>query len=61
MAKDKNITIDELVRETILSSMERDLSDVKKKIDNVIYRHEFELLKDKVNKLEKELASVRRR
>lgn len=40
-----------------LDAIETEILDIKKKIDNVIYRHEFESLKDRVAHLEKLLTA----
>lgn len=42
-----------------LDAIEMELLDIKKKLNNVVYRHEFEFLKDRIEKLEKKVASVR--
>lgn len=44
-----------------LDAIEIEILDIKKKIDNVIYRHEFEVLKDRVAHLEKLLTAKRGR
>lgn len=41
--------------------IEMELMDIKKKLENVIDRHEFELLKDRVKSLEVRLTSVKRK
>ena len=38
-----------------------ELIDIKKKLDNIIYRHEFENLRDRVKTVEVRLASMRKR
>jgi len=44
-----------------LDVIELEILDIKKKIDNVIYRHEFELLKEKVSHIEKVLAELKKK
>lgn len=44
-----------------LDAIEVEILDIKKKIDNVIYRHEFESLKDRVAYLEKLLTAKKSR
>lgn len=44
-----------------LDVLELELISIKKKLDNVIYRHEFELLKDKVATLEKRFAAAHKK
>lgn len=39
-----------------LDSIETELIDIKKKLDNIIYRHEFEILKDRIRELEKKVG-----
>lgn len=41
-----------------LDSIEMELIDIKKKLENVVYRHEYEILKDRVTALEKRLKSA---
>ena len=41
--------------------IEFELLNIKKKLDNIIYRHEFEFLKDRVADLEKRLESFKKR
>lgn len=43
-----------------LDSMELELLYIKKQLDNIVYRHEYEMLKDRVSVLEKKL-SLRKR
>lgn len=47
--------------ENKLDAIEIEILDIKKKIDNVIYRHEFETLKDRVAYLEKLLTAKKGR
>lgn len=44
-----------------LDLIESELHDVKEALFKVIYRHEFELLKDRVTELEKKLAEARKK
>ena len=39
-----------------LDAIEMELIDIKKKLENVIYRHELEFLKERVQKIEKYLT-----
>lgn len=39
-----------------LSAIEMELMDIRKKLDNIVYRHEYEMLKDRVVALEKKLS-----
>lgn len=41
-----------------IDSVEMELIDIKKKLDNIVYRHEYEILKDRVAALEKKLKSA---
>jgi predicted nucleic acid-binding Zn-ribbon protein len=43
-----------------LDAMELELIDIRKKVGNVVYRHELEALKDRVAVIEKKLALLRR-
>jgi len=43
-----------------LDAIEMELIDIKKKLDNIIYRHEFEILKDRIEALEKELELAKK-
>lgn len=43
-----------------LDSIEMELLDIKKKLDNIVYRHEYEALKDRVGVLEKKLSLMKR-
>lgn len=40
-----------------LDVIESEILDIKKKLDNIIYRHEFELIKDRIAYLEKVVAT----
>jgi archaellum component FlaC len=44
-----------------LDVIEHELISIKKDLQNVIYRHEFENLKDRVKNLEMQLASAKRK
>ncbi len=39
-----------------LDAMEMELMDIKKKLDNIVYRHEYEILKERVTLLEKKIG-----
>lgn len=39
-----------------LDAIEREITDIKKKLDNIVYRHEFETLRDRIASLEKKLG-----
>lgn len=43
-----------------LDVIEMELMDIKKKLEHVIYRHEFEYLKERVQRLEKVLISKKK-
>lgn len=47
--------------ENRLDLIESELHDIKQELYKVIYRHEFELLKDRVTELEKELVKARKK
>jgi len=47
-------------RKTTLDAIELELLDIKKKLDNIIYRHEFEILRDRVKNLEGRLTAIRK-
>lgn len=47
--------------ENRLDLIESELHNIKQELYKVIYRHEFELLKDRVTELEKELAKARKK
>lgn len=47
-----------LVRARV-DSIEMELIDIRKKLDNIVYRHEYETLKDRVAVLEKRLKSAK--
>ena len=42
-----------------LDALELEILDIKKTLNNIVYRHEFELLKDRLTEVEKKLAKVR--
>ena len=39
-----------------LDAIEMELIEIKKKLNNIVYRHEFELLKDRIEKIEKKVG-----
>lgn len=39
-----------------LELIQREITDIKKKLENVIYRHEFEKLKDRIEEIEKKVG-----
>lgn len=47
--------------ENRLDALEANLMDIKRKLENVIYRHEFERLEKRMDVAEKEIASLRKR
>lgn len=44
-----------------IDGMDMELLDIKKKLENVIYRHELEALKDRVAVVEKIIGSIKKR
>jgi len=44
--------------ENKFDSLQIELLDIKKKLDNIVYRHEFEFVRDKVEKLEQKLSKL---
>ncbi len=44
-----------------LFAIESEIIEIKKKLQSVIHRHEFEYLKERVEGLEKELANIKKR
>lgn len=44
-----------------LDVIETELSDIRKKMDNIVYRHEFEYLKERVEKLEARLVGTKKK
>lgn len=56
----KQIDLEEVKEDVVLikqrlDSIETELIDIKKKLENVIYRHEFEMVKDRIETIEKKL------
>lgn len=43
-----------------VDSIEMELIDIKKKLDNIVYRHEYETLKDRVAALEERLKAAKK-
>jgi hypothetical protein len=44
-----------------IDGMDMELLDIKKKLEDVIYRHELEVLKDRVAVIEKVIESIKKR
>lgn len=44
-----------------LDVIETELMDIRKKMDNIVYRHEFEYLKERVEKLEARLVGTKKK
>lgn len=44
-----------------LDIIEQELMDIKKKLNEVIYRNEYELLKERVDRIEKIVGAIKKR
>jgi len=44
-----------------LDVIESEIMDIRKKLDNIIYRHEFEIIKDRLANLEKRVTTLKGR
>jgi len=44
-----------------LDIIESEIMDIRKKLDNIIYRHEFEIIKDRLANLEKRVTTLKGR